>query len=208
MVHYNNNQWRSVVYRVLDQRRLFWHRKEKFRNTKRSWVFLIFLECVKITSVGLKLDRSQLQHGWSLLKHNRSENLNVVACRPTCTYRLWLCLWSSLRLRQSFWFWVMQAPVFVEVESCMLWLLQIWDVVVKMITQTCRFPIWISVLQNYNTGKQLTKPRQVHVMFCCRYFYCVRIEPHVLQAPLHQVLDQAIWPIKARYSHWLCFNDS
>ena len=67
--HYNNNRWCSVVYRVLDQRRLFWHTKEKFRNTKRSWVFLIFLKCVKITSVGLKLDRPQLQHWLLFLEH-------------------------------------------------------------------------------------------------------------------------------------------
>ena len=66
---YNNNQWCSVVYRVLDQRRLFWHTKEKFRNTKRSWVFLIFLKFVKIISVGLKLDRPQLQHWLLFLEH-------------------------------------------------------------------------------------------------------------------------------------------
>ena len=67
---YNNNQWCSVVYRVLDQRRLFWHTKEKFRNTKRSWVFLIFLKCVKIAFVGLKLDKPQLQHWLLFLEHN------------------------------------------------------------------------------------------------------------------------------------------
>ena len=36
-VYYNNNRWRSVVYRILNQRRLFWQTKEKFRNMKRSW---------------------------------------------------------------------------------------------------------------------------------------------------------------------------
>ena len=80
--YYNNNQWYSVVYRVLDQRRLFWHTKEKFRNTKRNWVFLIFLKCVKIASVGLKLDRPQLQH-WLLFSEcnwptPKSENSKVV----------------------------------------------------------------------------------------------------------------------------------
>ena len=35
-VHYNNNRWCSVVYQVLDQRGLFRHTKEKFRNTKRN----------------------------------------------------------------------------------------------------------------------------------------------------------------------------
>ena len=49
---------------------IFWHTKEKFRNTKRSWVFLIFSECVKIASVGLKLDRPQLQHWLLFLEHN------------------------------------------------------------------------------------------------------------------------------------------
>ena len=47
-------------------------------------MFLIFLEGVKITSVGLKLDRPQLQH-WSLfLEHKRlvSKDLNVVAGLP------------------------------------------------------------------------------------------------------------------------------
>ena len=116
--YYNNNQWCSVVYRVLDQRRSFWHTNEKFRNTNRSWVFLIFLEGVKITSVGLKLDRLQLQHWLLFLEHNRlrSEDLQKCFCRPTCTYGLWLCLWFSLKLSQSFRFWVMQAPVQVLVE--------------------------------------------------------------------------------------------
>ena len=71
-----------MVYRVLDQRRLFWHTKEKFSNTKRSRVFLIFLEVVKITSVGLKLDKPQLQHWLLRLEHNGSENSNVVAVLP------------------------------------------------------------------------------------------------------------------------------
>ena len=56
--------------------------EKKFRNTKPSWVFLIFLNYVKIASVGLKLDRPQLQHWLLCLEHNRptpkSENSNVV----------------------------------------------------------------------------------------------------------------------------------
>ena len=50
-------------------------------------MFLIFLKCVKITSVGLKLDRRQLQHWLLFLGHNtintlRSKDLNVVASLP------------------------------------------------------------------------------------------------------------------------------
>ena len=45
-------------------------------------MFLIFLECVKITAVGLKLDRPQLQYWLLFLEHNwptpKSENSNVV----------------------------------------------------------------------------------------------------------------------------------
>ena len=50
-------------------------------------MFLIFLECVKITSVGLQLDRPHLKHWLLFLEHNRSENSNVVAC-------LYLYLWA------------------------------------------------------------------------------------------------------------------
>ena len=50
-------------------------------------MFLIFLEDVKITSVGLKLYRPQLQHWLLFLEHNtikrlRSKDLNVVAGLP------------------------------------------------------------------------------------------------------------------------------
>ena len=50
-------------------------------------MFLIFLEGLKITSVGLKLDRPQLQHWLLFLEHNtinrlRSEDLNVVVGVP------------------------------------------------------------------------------------------------------------------------------
>ena len=45
-------------------------------------MFLIFLKCVKIASVGLKLDRPQLQHWLLFLEHNwpasKSESSNVV----------------------------------------------------------------------------------------------------------------------------------
>ena len=44
----------------------------------------MFLEGVKITSVGLKLDRPQLQHWLLFLEHNRlrSKDLNIVAGLP------------------------------------------------------------------------------------------------------------------------------
>ena len=50
-------------------------------------MFLIFLEGVKITSVGLKPDRPQLQHWLLFLEHNtinrlRSKDLNFVAGLP------------------------------------------------------------------------------------------------------------------------------
>ena len=45
-------------------------------------MFLIFLKCIKVASVGLKLDRPQLQHWLLFLEHNwptpKSENSNVV----------------------------------------------------------------------------------------------------------------------------------
>ena len=50
-------------------------------------MFLIFLEGVKINSVGLKLDRLQLQHWLLFLEHDtinrlRSKDSNVVAGLP------------------------------------------------------------------------------------------------------------------------------
>ena len=45
-------------------------------------MFLIFLECVKIMSVGLKLDRPQLQHWLLFLEHNKPENSNAAAGLP------------------------------------------------------------------------------------------------------------------------------
>ena len=47
-------------------------------------MFLIFLEGVKITSVGLKLDRPQVQHWLLFLEHNRltPKEVNVVAGLP------------------------------------------------------------------------------------------------------------------------------
>ena len=55
--------------------------KEKFRNMKQSRAFLIFLECVKITPLELKLDRPQLQQWLLMLYQNRprSENTDAVA---------------------------------------------------------------------------------------------------------------------------------
>ena len=52
---------------------------------KRSRVFLIFLEDVKIISIHLKLDRLQLQHWLLFLEHNRlgpKDVKNVVAGLP------------------------------------------------------------------------------------------------------------------------------
>ena len=48
---------------------------------KQSGIFLIFLECVKITPLELKLDRPQLQQWLLMLYHNRhrSENTDAVA---------------------------------------------------------------------------------------------------------------------------------
>ena len=75
MSYYNNNQWCSVVYRVLDQRRLFQHTKEKFRNTK---LWLLFLEHNTINRL-------------------RSKDLNVAAGLPVavdydCVYD---SVWNS-----------------------------------------------------------------------------------------------------------------
>ena len=52
-------------------------------------MFLIFLEGAKITSVGLKLDKLQLEHWLLFLEHNRlrSKGLNVVA-------GLYLYMWT------------------------------------------------------------------------------------------------------------------
>ena len=51
---------------------------------KRNGVFLIFLECVKITSLELQLDRPQLQQWLLMLYHNRpgSKNTDTVAGLP------------------------------------------------------------------------------------------------------------------------------
>ena len=56
-------------------------------------MFLTFLECVKISSVGLKLHRPQLHHWILFSEHNRSENSNVVVDLPVpmgygCIYDL------------------------------------------------------------------------------------------------------------------------
>ena len=48
---------------------------------KQSGAFRIFLECVKITPLELKLDRPQLQQWLLMLYHNgpRSENTDAIA---------------------------------------------------------------------------------------------------------------------------------
>ena len=95
----------------------------------------------------------------------------TVFCDSTCN--------SSIL--QSLRFWVMKTPVRVLVyfKSCRLQPLWIWDVLI-ITKQTCRFPIGynISVIQNYNSCKQLIKLREVHAMFYCRHFNSVRIESH------------------------------
>ena len=58
--------------------------REKSLEARSEAECFYFLECVRITSVGLKLDRPQLQHWLLFLAHNRSrsENSNVVAGLP------------------------------------------------------------------------------------------------------------------------------
>ena len=56
--------------------------KEKFTNKNRRWVFLIFLECVKMTFVGLKLIDHSCNIRKLFLEYSRSENSNVVAGVP------------------------------------------------------------------------------------------------------------------------------
>ena len=59
-------------------------------------MFLIFLKCVKIVSVGLKLDRPQLQHWLMFLEHSwstpKSENSNVVGLPVPMGYD---CVYAS-----------------------------------------------------------------------------------------------------------------
>ena len=165
MEFYNNNQWCSVVYRVLDQRRLFWHTKEKFRNTKRSWVLLIFLKGLKITSISLKLDRKQLQHWLLFSEHNRlrSKDLNVVAGLYLWTMTVFvihfetfpvLLILSNVGSSSSSWrIWIMQAPALVDLRRRSF-------IMIK----------FSRAVPNVLAYKQLTKFRQVHAMFCCRHF--------------------------------------
>ena len=65
-----------MVFPILDQR--------IETRSKAECMFLNFLEGVKITSVGLKLDRPQLQHWLLFLEHNwfRSKDVSVVADLP------------------------------------------------------------------------------------------------------------------------------
>ena len=61
-------------------------------------MFLIFLEGVKITSAGLKLDRPQLQHWLLFLEHNRLRSKdfkNVVAGLPVPVD--YDCVYDSVR---------------------------------------------------------------------------------------------------------------
>ena len=117
-----------MVYRVLDQRSLFWHTKEKFRNTKRRWVFLSFLEVVKITSVGLKLDRPQLQYWLLFLEHNRlwSKDLLLQAYLYLWTMTVSTTKFEPLAVllissnagssSSSCIIWMMQAPALVNLR--------------------------------------------------------------------------------------------
>ena len=87
-----------MVYRVLDQRRLFWHTR---------FVFLNFLSCVKMTSVGLKLDTPRCTIGYcyihymftmcSLYVHYILPNhLNFDrTTSPTFKYSKYLFVWIS-----------------------------------------------------------------------------------------------------------------
>ena len=63
-------------------------------------MFLNFFSCVKITSVGLKLDRPQLQHWLLFLEHNRlrSENSNVVGLPVPMGYD---CVYGSACVSSS-----------------------------------------------------------------------------------------------------------
>ena len=63
----------------LDQQRFF-HTRKKSLEQESNLSVSNFLERVEITSVGLKLDRPQLQH-WLFIVF-RSENANGVACLP------------------------------------------------------------------------------------------------------------------------------
>ena len=59
--------------------------ERKVRNTKRGRVFRIFLECIKMTSTGVELDRPQLQQWLSFLEHNNSQKTQLLlqACAIT-----------------------------------------------------------------------------------------------------------------------------
>ena len=83
-------------------------------------MFVIFLECVKITSVGLKLDRPQPQHLLLFLEHNRSENSNVVAGLPVpigygCVYDS-ACDFNACS--SSFRISIMQTPALIDLRGC------------------------------------------------------------------------------------------
>ena len=102
-------------------------------------MFLIFLTCVKIASVGLKLDRPQLQHWLLFLEHNwpspKSENSNVVGLPVPMTMTVFVIQLASapvlliLSDAGSSWSFsrIQQAPALVDL------------VIVIIIKQTCRF---------------------------------------------------------------------
>ena len=181
-----------MVYQVLDQRRLFWHTKEKFGNTKRSWVFLIFLEGGKITSIGLKLDRPQLQHWLLFLEHNainrrRSEDLNIVAGLPVPVDYDCTGLWFSLKLSQSFWFWVMQAPALVDLRRRSF-------IMIKFSRTVCTTCTGIQATHK-------TSPSTYNVLLSS---FLVRSNRTTLQTWVYRVFNHANWPIKTWHSHSLC----
>ena len=63
-------------------------------------MFLILLKCVKIASVGLKLDRPQLQYWFLFLEHNwptpNSENSNAVGLPVPQTMTVFVLQLASL----------------------------------------------------------------------------------------------------------------
>ena len=69
-----------------------------FETRKKSLETRSEAECVKITPVGLKLDRPQLQHWLLFLEHNkfRSKDLNVVAIAGLLVYMDFDCVYDSV----------------------------------------------------------------------------------------------------------------
>ena len=96
----------------------------------------------------------------------------------------------------------MQAPVrvLVEFKSCRLQLLWIWDVVVILIKQTCRFPSEynFSVIQNYNScsGVQATHKTASSTCNVLLSSFLQRSNGITLQTLVYRVFNYANWPIK------------